>query len=116
MTYEERTKLNELSVKAFGGAQKWNKLYKKGYPKQMVEVMPDGTERKYKGIQYQTVDEIVVTMHEMIAKKEQEEREKKVKESQEAIDKLNEFSNYDKALVPGTEQTMDEIRREGTYE
>jgi hypothetical protein len=107
MTYENRKKLEELSLNAFGGKNKYLKLYKRGYPTEMTRTKEDGTEEKYKGDKYQTMEEIVVTMHEMIAKKEQEEAEKLAKslEKQEV-----------KALVPGTEQTMDELRREGSYE
>jgi hypothetical protein len=87
MTYENRKKLEELSLNAFGGKNKYLKLYKRGYPTEMTRTKEDGTEEKYRGDKYQTLEEIVVTMHEMIAKKEQEEavkkeRELKVKESQ----------------------------------
>jgi hypothetical protein len=90
MTYKDRKKMEELSLKAFGGKNKYVKLYQRGYKTDMVEIMEDGTERKYKGYKYQTHDEIHNVMIEMIAKKEQEEAEKKAKEiSSETTVKVN---------------------------
>lgn len=82
MTYEDRKKMESLSVKAFGRAQAYNKLYQKGYGAQMIEKMEDGIERKYKGTKYLTLEEIYNTMNEMIVKKEQEEAAKKAQEAQ----------------------------------
>lgn len=80
MTYEDRKNFEELSLKAFGGKNKYNKLYQRGYKTDLVEKLPDGTERKYKGYKYQTLEEIYNVMIEMIALKEKEEAEKKAKE------------------------------------
>lgn len=80
MTYEQRLKMDELSLKALGGKSKWNKLYTRGYPSEMTRTKEDGTEETYKGIKYQTIEEVYNVMLEMLAKKEQEEAEKKAKE------------------------------------
>lgn len=72
MKYEERVRLQELSVKAFGNKSAWNKLYKRGHTANLVETLPDGTERKYRGSKYQTLEELEITMHELIAQKEKE--------------------------------------------
>lgn len=80
MTYELRKKFQELSKEAFGGPNKWVKLYQRGYKTDMTEKLEDGTERKYKGTKYQSLEEIEVVMHEMIAKKQEEEAEKKALE------------------------------------
>jgi len=82
MKFEYRKQLEMLSVKAFGKPHAYNKLYKRGYPAEMTEKLEDGTERKYKGVKYQTLAEIETVMHELIVKKKQEEAEKKVKEAQ----------------------------------
>lgn len=80
MTYLERLKIDELSLKALGGKSKWNKLYARGFPSEMTRTKDDGTEETYNGIKYQTLEEVYNVMLEMLAKKEAEEAEKKAKE------------------------------------
>jgi hypothetical protein len=81
MTYQERLKMDALSLKAFGKKGAWNKLYQRGYPAQLTRKKDDETEETYNGIKYQTLEEIVKVMEDMIALKEKEEAEKKAKES-----------------------------------
>lgn len=76
MNRDERLKLKELSIKAFGKPSAWHKLYQRGYATNLVEKLPDGTERKYKGTKHLSMEELYKLMDEMIAKKAQEEAEK----------------------------------------
>lgn len=81
MTRKERLELNELSTKAFGGPSKWNKLLQRGTVKVLTRTLEDGTEQKYKGTQWFSLEEVIKTMHEMVALKEKEEAEKLAKQA-----------------------------------
>lgn len=79
MTKNERLELNRLSKLAYNSSSKWQKLVNKGEKGPQVEKMDDGTERKYTGIVYYSVEEIKKIMLEL----ESEESEAKIKEELE---------------------------------
>lgn len=143
MTREERKQLDALAKILTGKSSAWKKAIEQGFVTDMEETLDDGTIRKYKGVKYPTLEEVKTKMDEALKEKlakEKLEEEKKQKaksekaldamvaESQklglydeptkEQIDRLNKgFKNGTvTAEVPGTGKSLDEIRREGTYE
>lgn len=82
MTRKERLELNELSKKSLGGPSKWTKLLNRGTVTVLTRTLEDGTEQKYKGTKWFTLEEVVKTMNEMLEKKEQEEAAKLAKQSE----------------------------------
>jgi hypothetical protein len=95
MTYEDRMKMDALSLKALGGKSKWNKLYTRGYPAKLTRTKEDGEEETYNGIKYQTLEEVYNVMVEMLAKKEAEEAAKKAKELETKVEVKDETKGQD---------------------
>lgn len=79
LTKDERLKLNELSKSVYGSSSKWYKMVTKGEPGPLTRTLEDGTEEKYKGIVYSTVEEVTKIMQELL----NEEEELKAKEELE---------------------------------
>lgn len=82
MTRIERLELNRLSKVVYGKTSVWQKMLKNGEVGPQIEKMEDGTERKYKGITYSTLDQIKTTMQEL----EVEELELKANQEKEALE------------------------------
>lgn len=68
ITREERLYLNDLSLKVFGTASKWYKMINNGEVAKLTRKLEDGTEERYNGISYYTIDEIKKNMEEIWAK------------------------------------------------
>jgi hypothetical protein len=133
MKLEERKQLDALSKLLTGKSSAWNKSMKQGHRTPMEETLEDGTIRKYIGIKYPTLAEVKEEMDKALKEKVLKEKleadkkaaaekanveDQKILDEQEKTKKLNEAlaDPNVKAEVPGTGQTMDELRREGIYE
>lgn len=140
MTREERKQLDALSKLLTGKSSRWKKAMEQGIVSQMEEKLEDGTIRKYKGIKYPTVEEVKKQMNDALEEKlakEKEEQKKKAEKAlneivaesqklglydepktQEQIDALNQGlkDGTVSSVDPATGKSLDEIRREGTYE
>lgn len=88
MTKDERMYLNDLSVKVYGKSSHWAKMVNKGEIAQLTRTLDDGTEQKYKGISYYSVEEIKNIMEEIW--KEELERQATKKENQKVVEETKE--------------------------
>ena len=144
MTREERKQLDALSKLLTGKSSAWKKAMEQGFVTDMEETLDDGTVRKYRGVQHPTLEEVKAKMDEALKEKlakeklEAEKKQKAISEkaldelvaesqrlglydepkTQEQIDSLNEGlkNGTISSVDPVTGQTLDEIRREGTYD
>lgn len=82
MKKDERLILNELSMKVWGKSSTWQKFLNNGEHSEMVEILEDRTERKYKGIKYFTLDEVKEKMAILLKEKEEKDAQK-TKEAEE---------------------------------
>ena len=141
----ERIQLNNLSKLLTGKSSSWSKALKQGHRAPMEETLEDGTIRKYVGIKYPTLAEVKEEMDKALKEKVLKDKleadkkaaaEKANVEAQKVLDAQNgvvvtkEFNSLDevnklgeiladpdaRAEVPGTGKTMDELRREGSYD
>lgn len=97
MKKDDRLILNDLSKKVYGSMSKWQKMVNKGQVGPKTEKLEDGTERKFKGIVYYSVDEIKKMMEdlwkeELELKAEQEKEAIETKENIKAKEKIEETS------------------------
>lgn len=95
ITKDERLYLNDLSQKLFGSSSKWYKNMLKGEVADMTEKLEDGTERKYKGIKYFTIDEVKKLLEDLW----KEELETKAKEAEELAKKQAEANKQEPEVV-----------------
>jgi len=106
MTKNERLELCELSLKVYGKPYQWQKMVNKGEIAPQVEKMEDGTDRKYVGISYYSIEEIKKIMQELLA----EEDELKLKEAQE-----NEAKAQAAKIKEMAGETKEEVKETGQY-
>lgn len=89
MTKDERLYLENLSLKLYGTKSKYQKMMR-GEKAPMEEIMADGTQRKYIGLHYQTLEEVKKMMEELSI--EEDETQAKLalesKENEEAAKEL----------------------------
>lgn len=83
MTRNERLALNELSRQTYGKSSHWEKMLKNGEIKTLTRTLDDGTEEKYKGIHYPTVEEVFNTIKDL-KESQEKEAEQKAREELEA--------------------------------
>lgn len=95
ITKDERLYLNDLSKKLFGSSSKWYKNMLSGEIADISEKLDDGTDRKYKGIKYFTLDEVKKLMEDLW----KEELETKAKEAEELAKKQEEASKQEPEVV-----------------
>lgn len=84
LTKDEREYMCDLSMKVFGTRNKWTKAYNHGVLQTMTEIMEDGSERKYKGLKYGTLEEIKKELEMLWDEKQKEEQ--KAKEAAEKVE------------------------------
>lgn len=87
MKKDERLILNELSQKVWGKSSTWQKFFNNGEPSEMTEILEDGTERKYKGIKYFSLDEVKERMATLLKEKEEKDAQK-AKEAEEKTQEI----------------------------
>jgi hypothetical protein len=88
MTKNERLELNQLSKEVYGSTSKWQKMVNKGERVPQVEKMEDGTDRKYMGMSYYSVEEIKKTMLELKAEQDADEDNKLKEEQEKALNEM----------------------------
>jgi len=72
----DRIQLNTLSKLLFGTSSKWQKLMK-GQTKTMKETLEDGSERKFQGTHYSSLEEIKKQMDDLFKEKVLKEEKQK---------------------------------------
>jgi len=93
LTRDEREYMCDLSMKVFGTRNKWTKAYNHGVPQTMTEKMEDGSERKYKGLKYGTLEEIKKELEMLWDEKQKEEQ--KAKETAQKVEEARENTKVD---------------------
>lgn len=91
MTRNERTYLEDLSLKVYGSKTKWKKMVDHGEVADLSETLEDGTVRKYRGISRYSLEEVQKIMEEL----DKEEQELAKKEQELKAKEQNEQSNIE---------------------